>query len=130
MATIFEKIISGDIPCAKVYEDERFLAFLDVRPVNTGHTLVIPKEPHPYIFDLDDETYTDLMTLSKKVAKHLKEKLDCQRVCMTVIGWEVPHVHVHLIPTNEIKELPLNGPNVKKATPDELREIAEKLQGL
>ncbi|WP_372369205.1 HIT family protein [Candidatus Uabimicrobium sp. HlEnr_7] len=130
MATIFDKIIAGEIPCAKVYEDDHFLAFLDVRPVNTGHTLVIPKQPQSYIFDLDNNTYTNLMALTKKIACHLKEKLDCKRVCMTVIGWEVPHVHVHLIPTNEIKELPLNGPNVKQATIEELSKVAEKLQGL
>jgi len=130
MATIFEKIIAGEIPCAKIYEDENFLAFLDVRPINTGHTLVIPKKPESYIFDLEDQAYIDLMKLSKKVANHLKDKLNCKRICMTVIGWEVPHVHVHLVPTDEMEDFYVKGPKMKQANIDELQEVAKNLQGL
>lgn len=125
--TIFEKIIQGKIPCAKVYEDQNFIAILDMRPVNPGHTLVIPKKAEAYIFDLEDEIYLALMSVTKKLANHIKEKLNCKRICMTVIGWEVPHVHIHLIPTNAIHELPLNGPNVKQASLEELQEMAKKL---
>ncbi|HON44052.1 MAG: HIT family protein [Planctomycetes bacterium] len=127
MSTIFEKIIQGEIPCAKIYEDDKFFAFLDVNPIAEGHTLVIPKKADPYIFELEDSTYEELMKLSKKIAQHLKEKTGCPRVCMAVIGWEVPHTHVHLIPTTNMQQVPLNGPDRKKSSLEELQVLAKKL---
>ncbi len=125
MATIFEKIIKGEIPSYRVYEDEKFYAFLDVNPLESGHTLVVTKEPHAYLFDLNDQLYLDLLLTAKKIAVHLKEQLKCSRVCMAVIGWEVQHVHIHLIPTNKIEDFPLSGPNKKPAQKDDLQKICE-----
>jgi len=104
MPTIFTKIINGEIPCFKVAEDDNFLAFLDINPNSKGHTLCIPKKEVNKIFDLDEETYLGLMSFSRKVGKALEETVDCKRVGMSVIGLEVPHVHVHLIPLNEMKD--------------------------
>lgn len=104
MASIFTKIINGEIPCYKVAEDDDFLAFLDINPNAKGHTLCIPKKEVDKIFDLDEDAYMALMAFSRKVAKAMESTLDCKRVGMTVIGLEVPHVHVHLIPLNEMKE--------------------------
>lgn len=104
MPTVFTKIINGEIPCYKVAEDERFLAFLDINPNAKGHTLCIPKTEVNKILDLDEETYVALMKFSRKVGKALEKTVDCKRIGMTVIGLEVPHVHVHLIPLNEMKD--------------------------
>ncbi|MGC1515327.1 MAG: HIT family protein [Maribacter sp.] len=104
MPTIFTKIISGELPCYKVAEDAHFLAFLDINPNAKGHTLCIPKKEVNKILDLDEETYLGLMKFSRKVGKALEQTVDCKRVGMTVIGLEVPHVHVHLIPLNEMKD--------------------------
>jgi histidine triad (HIT) family protein len=104
MGTIFTRIINGEIPCYKVAEDENFLAFLDINPNAVGHTLCIPKKEVDKIFDLDEETYAGLMSFSRKVAKALEKTVDCNRVGMTVIGLEVPHVHVHLIPLNSMTD--------------------------
>lgn len=128
MSNIFEKIIRGEIPCAKVYEDDDFLAFLDVFPVTEGHTLVIPKKSESHLMHLDEETYAKLMQVSKKVGMSLQEKTSCERICMSVIGWEVPHVHVHLIPTNSIKDLNFGGPKRRQATPEELQALSDKLR--
>lgn len=98
MASIFSKIIQGEIPCYKVAEDESYLAFLDISPLSKGHTLVVPKEEVDYIFDLDDATYNGLMLFSKRVAKAIDKSISCKRVGVAVIGLEVPHAHVHLIP--------------------------------
>ena len=105
MASIFSKIISGEIPCYKVAETEDFLAFLDTQPLAKGHTLVIPKKEVDKLFDLDDETYKGLMIFSKKIAEALKKAVDCQRIGISVIGLEVPHVHVHLIPINKMDDM-------------------------
>ncbi|TLP82608.1 HIT family protein [Maribacter sp. ACAM166] len=104
MSTIFTKIINGEIPCFKVAEDANFLAFLDINPNAKGHTLCIPKKEVNKILDLDEETYMGLMLFSRKVGKALEKTVDCKRVGITVIGLEVPHVHVHLIPLNEMKD--------------------------
>lgn len=104
MPTVFTKIINGEIPCYKVAEDERFLAFLDINPNAKGHTLCIPKTEVNKILELDEETYVALMKFSRKVGKALEKTVDCKRIGMTVIGLEVPHVHVHLIPLNEMKD--------------------------
>lgn len=104
MPTLFTKIINGEIPCFKVAEDANFLAFLDINPNAKGHTLCIPKKEVNKILDLDEETYVELMKFSRKVGKALEKTVDCKRIGMTVIGLEVPHVHVHLIPLNEMRE--------------------------
>lgn len=98
MASIFSRIVAGEIPCYKVAEDDRFFAFLDISPVAKGHTLVIPKQEVDYIFDLDDETYNGLMAFARKVARALEGAVECKRVGVAVMGLEVPHAHVHLIP--------------------------------
>ena len=98
MATIFTKIIDGEIPCYKVAEDDRHIAFLDINPVAPGHTLVVPKHEVSYLFDLDDEEYVALELFAKKVAKGFRKAMPCKRIGETVIGLEVPHAHIHLIP--------------------------------
>ena len=98
MASIFSRIVAGEIPCYKVAEDDRFFAFLDISPVAKGHTLVIPKQEVDYIFDLDDETYSGLMAFARRVARALEGAVECKRVGVAVMGLEVPHAHVHLIP--------------------------------
>ncbi len=105
MASIFTKIVNGEIPCYKVAEDENFLAFLDVNPNAKGHTLCIPKKEINKIFDIEDDLYLGLMAFSKKVAIALEKTVACKRVGMAVIGLEVPHAHVHLIPLNEMDEM-------------------------
>jgi histidine triad (HIT) family protein len=103
---IFARIVRGEIPCHKVWEDERHLAFLDIRPVQPGHTLVIPKEDGDYLFDLEPRRYVELMQAVRTVARLLKERTGCQRVVEVVLGYEVPHAHVHLIPTQSMADLP------------------------
>lgn len=105
MASIFTKIINGEIPCYKVVEDEKFIAFLDVNPNAKGHTLCVPKQEVNKIFDLEEDLYLELMQFSRKVAIALEKTIPCKRVGMAVIGLEVPHVHVHLIPLNDMKEM-------------------------
>ncbi len=105
MASIFTKIIDGEIPCYKVAEDDKHIAFLDINPNAKGHTLCIPKKEENKIFDLNKEAYLDLMEFSRKVAIALEKTVSCKRVGMSVIGLEVPHVHVHLIPLNDMKEM-------------------------
>ena len=105
MASIFSKIISGEIPSYKIHEDDKFLAFLDINPNSIGHTLCIPKEEIDQIFDLDDKTLSELIIFSKKVANAIKKAVVCERVGMSVIGLEVPHVHVHLIPINNMSDM-------------------------
>lgn len=105
MPTIFTKIIEGEIPCYKIAETDQFLAFLDVNPNAKGHTLCIPKQEINKLFDIDDDLYLGLMQFSKKVAIALEKAIDCKRVGMAVIGLEVPHAHVHLIPLNEMDEM-------------------------
>ena len=108
MASIFSKIISGEIPSFKIYEDENFLAFLDINPNTIGHTLCIPKKEVDQIFDLDDKTLSELIIFSKKIANAIKKAVVCERVGMSVIGLEVPHVHVHLIPINNMNDMSFN----------------------
>ena len=105
MASIFSKIISGEIPSFKIYEDENFLAFLDINPNTIGHTLCIPKKEVDQIFDLDDKTLSELIIFSKKIANAIKKAVVCESVGMSVIGLEVPHVHVHLIPINNMNDM-------------------------
>ena len=109
MASIFAKIAAGEIPCYKVAEDERHFAFLDINPVNEGHVLVIPRKETDYIFDLDDEDYAALLLFAKRVAKALKKAIPCTKVGMSVIGLDVPHVHVHLVPMNTGSDMDFGG---------------------
>ena len=125
MATIFTKIINGDIPSYKVAEDENFYAFLDINPNAKGHTLCIPKKETDKIFDLDEETYIGLMSFSRKVAKALEKVIDCKRVGIAVVGLEVPHTHVHLIPLNAMSEMTFQ--QKVKLSDEEFKEIAEKV---
>ena len=127
MATIFTKIVRGEIPCYKIAEDEKYLAFLDINPLEKGHTLVIPKKENDYIFDLDDETYTGLYLFSKKVAKALEKAITCKRIAVAVLGLEVPHTHVHLIPMNDLGATNFTKPKLK-FTSEEFEEIADKIK--
>ncbi|PTL83132.1 HIT family protein [Vitiosangium sp. GDMCC 1.1324] len=125
--TIFAKIVRGEIPCHKVWEDDRHLAFLDIRPLRPGHTLVIPKVAGDYLFDMDPEAYGALTQAVRTVARLLKERTGCQRVVEVVLGYEVPHAHVHLIPTNSMAEIPsLAGTPADQA---ELAKVAARLRG-
>jgi histidine triad (HIT) family protein len=126
MSTIFTKIVKGEIPCYKVAEDERFLAFLDVNPNAKGHTLCIPKKETNKIFDIADSEYAALMLFSKKVAIALEKTISCKRIGMAVIGLEVPHAHVHLIPLNEMDEMRFH--NKVKMTPLEFESLAKSIQ--
>ena len=105
MSTIFSKIVEGEIPCHKIEENESFLAFLDVFPLVEGHTLVIPKKETDYIFDIDSPDYIQLWSFAQKVAKKLKSKIDCKRIGVAVIGLEVAHAHIHLIPINNVSDI-------------------------
>lgn len=105
MATIFSRIVAGEIPCYKVAEDENFFAFLDINPVAKGHTLVIPKKEVDYIFDLDDETYAGLTRFAKRVAHAIEKAIPCKRVGVAVMGLEVPHTHIHLVPINRESDM-------------------------
>jgi histidine triad (HIT) family protein len=115
MATIFSKIINGEIPCYKVAENEQYLAFLDINPLKRGHTLCIPKVEVDHLFDLDPATYTGLMQFAQQVAKAIQKTLPYKRVGMVVAGFEVPHAHVHLIPVNNMQELNFSNPKVEMA---------------
>lgn len=126
MASIFTKIINGEIPCYKVAEDANYFAFLDINPLNTGHTLVVPKKEVDYIFDLDDETYLGLMLFSKKVAVAIEKEIPCNRIGIAVVGLEVPHVHIHLVPMNSLDDINFRKPKLK-LTPEEFKSIADKI---
>ncbi|MVN19937.1 HIT family protein [Mucilaginibacter arboris] len=127
MSTIFSKIVSGEIEAYKVAESIDFLAFLDVSPLATGHTLVIPKKEVDYIFDLDDETYNGLMIFTKIVAEGLKKVVPCKKVGVAVIGLEVPHVHIHLIPMNEVSDMNFSKPKLSFSAA-EMEATAEKIK--
>jgi histidine triad (HIT) family protein len=125
MSTLFTKIISGEIPSYKVAETDEFLAFLDINPNSKGHTLCIPKKEVNKIYDLDDKTYLDLMLFSKKVAHALEATIDCKRVGMAVVGLEVPHVHVHLIPLQTMDDIRFEKKD--SFTEEEFKEIARSI---
>ena len=126
MASIFTKIVNGEIPCYKITEDENFLAFLDVNPNTKGHTLCIPKKEIDKIFDIEDDLYLGLMAFAKKIAIALEKSVPCKRIGMSVIGLEVPHAHVHLIPLNEMDEIRFH--NKVKLTAEEFEALAQKIQ--
>jgi histidine triad (HIT) family protein len=126
MSTIFEKIIAREIPAFIIDEDEFHIAFLDVNPLKEGHTLVIPKKPIDYIFDIENDDLSALVIFAKKVASKLKSKIDCTKIGMTVIGLEVPHAHIHLIPIDSISDMNFNGPKLS-ITKERLLEIQKLL---
>ncbi|QLE00738.1 HIT family protein [Galbibacter sp. BG1] len=125
MASVFTKIINGEIPSYKIAEDDNFYAFLDINPNAIGHTLCIPKKEVDKIFDLDEETYMGLMAFSRKVAKALEKTVDCKRVGIAVVGLEVPHVHVHLIPLNAMSEMTFQ--HKVSLTEAEFKALAKKV---
>lgn len=127
MASIFSKIVAGEIPAYKVAESDQYLAFLDIFPLTKGHTLVIPKKEVDYIFDLDDETYLGLMDFAKKVAIGIKKSIPCNRLSMQVIGLEVPHAHIHLIPINSMADCNFSNPKLK-LSPEEFQQIADSIK--
>ncbi len=126
MATIFSKIVAGEIPSYKVAEDDNYYAFLDINPLAKGHTLVIPKAEVDYLFDLDDATLAGLTVFAKKVAHKIKKQTGCVKVAMVVLGLEVPHAHIHLIPMNSEKDVDFSAKKLQ-LTPEEFAEIAAKL---
>jgi len=126
MATIFTKIIKGEIPCYKIAEDENYFAFLDINPLKAGHTLVVPKKETDYIFDLDDVQLAGLFLFSKKVAAAIKSVIPCNRIGVAILGLEVPHAHVHLVPMDTMEDV--NFKNTKlKFSSEEFNEIATKI---
>jgi histidine triad (HIT) family protein len=127
MATIFSKIINGEIPSHKIAEDDDYLAFLDINPLAAGHTLVIPKKEIDYIFDMDDDLLARMQIFSKRVAKAIEKAVPCKRIGIAVIGLEVPHAHIHLIPINRIDDINFGRPKLQLDN-NELSEIAEKIK--
>ena len=123
MATIFTRIVEGEIPCYKVAESEKFFAFLDINPLAKGHTLVIPKKEGDYIFDIEDEDYAEYMLFVKQVALALKKAVPCKRVGVAVLGMEVPHTHVHLVPMNSEGDMSFTKEKMK-FSPEEMAEVA------
>ena len=127
MSSIFTKIIRGEIPSYKIAEDERFFAFLDINPVSEGHTLVIPKQETDYLFDLEPALLGDLTQFAQKIAKVLKQAIACKRIGVAVMGLEVPHAHIHLIPMNSEADIDFHKPKLK-LTPEEFTILANKIR--
>ncbi len=127
MASIFTRIIKGELPCHKIAENEHCIAFLDIFPLKKGHTLVVPKKEIDLIFDLPDKEYSELWMFAKDIAKKIKKAVPCQRVGIAVVGMEVPHAHIHLIPLDNIDDINFSRPKLK-LTPEELEEIAQKIR--
>ncbi len=125
--TIFSRIIAGEIPCYKIAENEEFFAFLDINPVNWGHTLVVPKEETDYIFDIDDERLARMMLFSKRVAKAIKNALPCRKVGVTVLGLEVPHAHIHLVPLKSEGDMNFSK-KISDPDPEKMKQIAEAIR--
>ena len=121
--TIFSKIIAGEIPSYKVAEDDKFYAFLDINPITWGHTLVVPKKEVDYIFDLDDELLGDMAVFAKKVAKAIKEAIPCRKVGMAVLGLEVPHAHIHLLPLKNEGDMDFKH-KIENPSPEKMKEVA------
>lgn len=126
MASIFSRIIAGEIPSYKVAEDDRFYAFLDINPLAKGHTLVVPKKEVDYLYDLDDETLSAMILFAKKVAARIRRETACKKVATVVLGLEVPHAHIHLIPMNDENDVDIRKEKLN-LSPEEFREIADKL---
>ena len=129
MATIFSRIIAGEIPSYKIHEDERYYAFLDINPLAEGHTLVIPKVETDYLFDLDNELLGGMMVFAKKVALAIDQTMDCKRVGVAVLGLEVPHAHIHLVPINDLYDIEFSRPKLS-FTEKQFRATAEKISAI
>ena len=127
MATIFSRIIAGEIPSYKIAENDNFFAFLDINPMAKGHTLVVPKQETDYIFDLDDELLSQMTLFAKQTAKAIEKAIPCKRIGIMVVGLEVPHAHIHLIPIQKEGDMSLANPRVKLSD-EEFKEIAEKIR--
>ncbi len=127
MASIFSKIVAGEIPCYKVAESEKFLAFLDINPLAKGHTLVIPKQEIDYIFDISDEMLAEMIVFAKKVALAIEKTVPCKRIGIAVVGLEVPHAHIHLIPINKVSDVNFANPKLT-FTKEEFANIAKEIQ--
>lgn len=121
--TIFSRIINGEIPCYKIAEDDLFFAFLDINPVNWGHTLVVPKREEDYIFDLSDEDLSAMMLFAKRVAKAMKEAMPCRKIGVTVLGLEVPHAHIHLVPLKNEGDMDFSN-KIAEPDPEKMKQIA------
>jgi histidine triad (HIT) family protein len=126
MASVFSRIINGEIPCYKVAEDENYFAFLDINPLKTGHTLVVPKQETDYIFDLEDEYLAGMILFSKKVAAGIKSAFPCNRVGVAILGLEVPHAHIHLVPMDSMEDINFKNPKLK-FSPEEFKGIANRI---
>jgi len=126
MATIFTKIINGEIPCFMVAEDENYFAFLDINPLKAGHTLVVPKSEIDYIFDLDDDQLSGMIIFSKKVAAAIKSAFPCNRIGVAILGLEVPHAHIHLVPMDSMEDINFKNPKLK-FSPEEFKEMAARI---
>ncbi len=127
MSSIFTKIINGEIPCHKIAEDDNFISFLDISPLKKGHALVIPKVEIDYIFDNEDETLSQLMVFAKKVARAIEKEVECKRIGLVVVGLEVPHTHMHLVPMDQESDLSFSNPRVEM-TQEEFAELAERVR--
>ena len=127
MASVFTRIVKGEIPCYKVAEDDRYFAFLDINPLAKGHTLVIPKEETDNIFDLDDRTLADMMVFAKRIARKIQANIACKKVAVVVLGLEVPHAHIHLIPINSEKDVDFHREKLQ-LTPEEFQRIAKTIR--
>ena len=125
--SIFTKIIKGEIPCYKIAEDDRFIAFLDVFPIKKGHTLVVTKAQIDYLFDLDDSLLSDLMIFAKKVAQKMERAISCERIGIAVIGLEVPHAHIHLVPLDTVGDIDFSQPKLQLSA-KEMTEIADSIR--
>jgi histidine triad (HIT) family protein len=126
MATIFTKIIRGEIPCYKIAEDDNYFAFLDINPLRAGHTLIVPKSETDYIFDLDDDYLAGMIIFSKKIAVAIKSVIPCNRIGVAILGLEVPHAHIHLVPMDTMDDINFKNPKLK-FTPQEFKDIATKI---
>jgi len=126
MATIFTRIINGEIPCYKVAEDDNYFAFLDINPLREGHTLVVPKIETDYIFDLDDKQLSGMILFSKKVASAIRSVIPCNRIGVAILGLEVPHAHIHLVPMDTMDDINFKRPKLK-FTPEEFKATAKKI---
>ena len=129
MPSIFSKIVAGDIPCYKVAENKNFLAFLDIFPLAKGHTLVIPKKETDYIFDMESKEYKELWSFAQKVAKAQKQIIPCERIGVAVIGLEVPHAHIHLVPINGVSDIDFSRPKLQ-FTKEEMEQVASDIASL
>lgn len=127
MSSIFSRIVAGEVPCHKIAENDKFLAFLDIQPLRRGHTLVIPKDEVDYIFDLPDPLLSDILVFARQVASQIEKAIPCERIGVSVIGLEVPHAHVHLIPIRSVSDMNFAQPKLELSQ-DELASIAQKIR--